>query len=238
MKKMLVSLAVVTALLSLGVAYGGDSPAGKPFQYLQEQIDALLTRVGLLEGRADTSEAAIAALRREAARCGTKVAPGLYDVHTKVLWDIGWLSDTYSAEPDEFTYNEHPRRLLYGADRDLFLGPLTAYGIPPVQEGATRKVRLYVTYGHQWMCNGTPTVQIGDVEFHLPVISGHYAAMGANWSNFREWDEYSHLGHANILVYLKDFSYGGPHCGPYPGTDRPKGVIHRIEAHFYDEFAD
>jgi hypothetical protein len=88
------------------------------------------------------------------------------------------------------------------------------------------------------MCLGTPTVRIGDVEFSLPRISGFYGSMGANWSDYKEYSEYSHIGHSAIEVYLKDFVYGGSHCGPFPGTDRPKGAMYRIEAHFYDVFPE
>ncbi len=62
--------------------------------------------------------------------------------------------------------------------------------------------------------------------------------MGANWSDFKEFSEYENIGHAQIQIYQKNFYYDGAHCGPYPGTgsSRPKGVVYRIEAHFYDEY--
>jgi len=171
---------------------------------------------------------------------GTKVAPGLYEVHSRVLWDVGWMEPELGDGNGKFTYWEEPKSLVYGYNYTLFLAPLKVYGIPEVQEGATRKVRLYVHYGHQWECGGTVTVRIGDVEFSLPDISGHYAAMGANWSDFKEYAEYEHLGHTGIQVYMKDFVYEGGQCGPWPGTgpDRPKGVMYRIEAYFYDEFPE
>jgi hypothetical protein len=157
-----------------------------------------------------------------------------------MLWDVGWMETAFGDANGKFTYWEEPKSLVYAYDRTLFLAPLKGYGIPEVQEGATRKVRLYVHYGHQWMCDGTVTVSIGDVEFSLPPISGHYSAMAANWSDFKEYAEYEHLGHTGMAVYMKDFVYGGAHCGPWPGTgpDRPKGVIYRVEAYFYDEFPE
>ncbi len=108
--------------------------------------------------------------------------------------------------------------------------------MPPVPPGATRKARLFVNYGHQWMCDGDPTVVIADVEFMLPMIGGYYGDMATNWSEFRLQSEYEHVGHAPIFVYLKNFVWDGPHCGPPPGADRPKGVVYRVEIHFYDDF--
>jgi hypothetical protein len=171
---------------------------------------------------------------------GTKVAPGLFEVHSRVLWDVGWMEPAFGDGNAKFTYWEQPKPLVYGYGRTRFLRPLEGYGIPEVQEGATRKVRLYVHYGHQWDCGGTVTVGIGDVEFSLPDISGFYGDMAAGWSDFKEYAEYEHVGHAGIQVYMKDFVYEGGQCGPYPGTgpDRPKGVIYRVEAHFYDEFPE
>jgi hypothetical protein len=169
---------------------------------------------------------------------GKLVEPGVYEVHTRVLWNLGMMTDESYLEGGYFTYNEHPKNLVYGPGSTLFLSPLKGYGIPEVQDGATRKLRLYVNYGHQWMCLGTPTVKISDVEFSLPNISGHYGAMAAGWSEYKDYSEYGHIGHSSIQVYLKDFEYGGDHCGPYPGTDRPKGTMYRVEAHFYDVFPE
>lgn len=166
---------------------------------------------------------------------GKLVEAGVYEVHTRVLWSLGMLTDpSYLDAGGYFTYNEHPKDLVYGPNRTGFLQPLKGYGIPEVQEGATRYVRLYVNYGHQMHCLGTPTVRISDVEFSLPLIGGYFGAMGAGWSDYKEYSEYSHIGHSTIQVYLKDFAYGGPDCGPFPGTGRPKGVMYRVEAHFYD----
>jgi len=195
-----------------------DHVPGKPFADLQEQIDNIQSTNG------------------------TQVGPGLYHVHTRVLWDLGWLAaDSPSISGGFFTYWEEPKSLVYGPGTDLFLSPLEGYGIPEIPIGADRKVRLYVNYGHQWMCGGTPTVRIGGangVEFSLPKISGHYGAMGANWSDFKDSGEYEGIGHAQIQVYQKDFYYEGPQCGPWPGTGpgRPKGTVYRIEAHFYDQY--
>lgn len=158
---------------------------------------------------------------------GKKVAPGLYEVHTRVLWDVGWMRNDNELENGYFAYYQTPRNLVYAGNRELFLSPLKAYGIPEVQEGATRKVRLYVHYGEQIGYPGTPTVVIGDVEFNLPKIGGFYVDMGANWSNYVTYEEYQHVGHANIQMYLKN---------PWPLPERPYGVVYRIEAHFYDEF--
>jgi len=159
---------------------------------------------------------------------GKRVAPGLYEVHTRVLWDVGWVTKHAYLSKNFFTYDKKPKKLVYAGDRTLFLSPLKGYGIPDIQQGATRKVRLYVNYGHQLDLKGKPTVKIGDVEFFLPRISGFFGDMGANWSNFREYKEYQHLGHSTIEVYLKD------------GVGRPdyNGTIYRIEAHFYDAFPE
>jgi len=163
---------------------------------------------------------------------GKKVGPGLYEVHTRVLWDIGWLRDeghTYIGDGGVFVLTAAARNLAVGNGMETFLSPLKGYGIPEVQEGATRKVRLYVNYGHQLDMAGTPTVRIGDVEFSLPQIGGHYVAPAANWSNFRSYDEYQHVGHAAIAVWVKDSAMPG-----WP----TQGSMYRIEAHFYDEFVE
>ena len=167
---------------------------------------------------------------------GAKVQPNLYLVHTRVLWDLGWLTnDTYLDNGGFFSYNEHPKALVYGPGRTLFLSPLEGYGIPEKPKNAYRKVRLYVNYGHQESCSGTPTVKIvtdkitGEfVEFSLPLIGGFYGDMAANWTDFKDLSEYQGIGHAYIQFYQKD--WGG--CG----ADRVKGVMYRIEAHFYDGY--
>jgi hypothetical protein len=158
----------------------------------------------------------------------------LYEVHTRVLWDLGWVAEG-QKEPSSANipyYCDWFRvtSLLYASDRYTFLSPLQGYGIPEVQPGATRKVRLYVNYGHQMESWGTPTVQIGDVEFYLPEIGGYWGDMAAGWSNFRTYAEYGHLGHAGIQVYLKNGWFWEPAW--------PVGSIYRIEAHFYDEFPE
>ena len=172
---------------------------------------------------------------------GAKVAPNLYHVHTRVLWDLGWLTnDTYLDAGTYFTYYEEPKNLVYGQNRTTFLSPLQGYGIPEKRKKVARKVRLYVNYGHQYQCGGTPTVKIvsgpNEVEFSLAQIGGFYGDGAAGWSDFKDFSDYENIGHAQIQVYQKDFVYDGPDCGPYPGTgpDRPKGVVYRIEAHFYD----
>ena len=250
------------------LVYGGDQPPGKPFEYLNSRVDDLENRTGSLEERLSQAEAALEALKDrveknegdigdlyasiadleeeianikdEMQHNGKKVSPGLYEVHTRVLWDIGWLKDDSLLSGGYFTYWEQPKNLVYANNRTTFLSPLKGYGIPEVQPGATRKARLYVYYGHQWMCGGTPTIRIGDVEFSLPLIGGYYGDMATHWSNYLTYDDYEHVGHTGIQVYMKDFYYDGPHCGPYPGTgpDRPKGVIYKIVAHFYDEFLE
>jgi len=126
---------------------------------------------------------------------GTKVGPGLYEVHTRVLWDLGWLDEVNKNGGGFFNYYVNPRDLVYATNRTTFLSPLKGYGIPEVQSGATRKVRLYVNYGHQLDSAGTPTIQIGDVEFYLPQIGGFYGDMATNWSNYRTFAEYGHLVH-------------------------------------------
>ena len=188
-------------------------------------------------------ELALAQWGGRSQKYGTQVGENLYLVHTRVLWDLSWLTvDDYLDGGGFFTYYEDPKSLVYGPNRTTFLMPLEGYGIPEIPERATRKVRLYVNYGHQWMCGGTPTVRVvsgtGVVEFSLPRIDGFYGDMGANWSDFKEYSEYQDIGHAQIQVYQKDFIYEGEHCGPYPGTgpDRPKGVVYKIEAYFYDEY--
>lgn len=158
---------------------------------------------------------------------GKKVAPGLYEVHTRVLWDLGWMRNDNELDNNGFfAYYHTPRNLVYALARELFLSPLKGYGIPEVQQGATRKVRLYVHYGEQLDYPGTPTILIGDVEFNLPKIGGYYGDMAANWSNYVTYEEYQHVGHANIQIYSKNS----------PDLTRPFGVVYKIEAHFYDEF--
>jgi hypothetical protein len=247
-------------------AFAGNEPQGKPFQHLQGQIDGLQGEVGLIQGQVtdlqeqvdgvvddvsdlqgqvdglldDVSslEDRVGAAEESLQRQGTQVPgyPGVYEVHTKVLWSIGMLTNPAHLGGGYFLYHEVPKNLVYGPDRTTFLRPLTAYGIPEVQDGATRSVRLYVNYGHQWMCGGTPTVRIGDVEFSLPEIHGFYGDMGAGWSEFKDYSEYSHLDHAGIQVYLKDFVWEGSHCNPPSRLE--KGVMYRIEAHFYDVFPE
>lgn len=249
-----------------GIVYGSpdQTPNGKPFKELRALIQDLIGDAESLQARLGAAEAAlvelqtkvennwgdidelnsliaaleyeIVSIKAQLSHTGKMVAPGLYEVHSRVLWNVGMLTDHSKIPSGYFEYNEHPKNLVYGPTNTLFLSPLKGYGIPDLVAGATRKVRLYVNYGHQWMCLGVPTVKIGDVEFNLPMISGHWAAMGANWSNFRDYTEYAHLGHSSIQVYLKDFVYGGGHCGSYPGTDRVKGAMYRVEAHYYDDF--
>lgn len=248
----LISLLLV---LSTTPVYGGDNPSGKPFKYLNSKIDDLENINGSLEGRLSQAEAdlealkerieqhdgdighlyefmndleeEIASIRDEIQPNGKKVAPGLYEVHTRVLWDVGWMRNDNELENGYFAYDQTPRTLVYAGNREILLSPLKGYGIPEVQEGATRKVRLYVHYGEQLDYPGTPTILIGDVEFNLPKIGGFYVDMGANWSNYVTYEEYQHVRHGNIQMYLKY-----PHLLP----DRPYGVVYRIEAHFYDEF--
>lgn len=265
------TMSVLVALIALALLLGvgappltaGDTPNGKPFEYLQSQVDELIGHTGSLAERLNAAQSALAELQALAAanhdaigalddlvaaleqeidailaqleHTGTMVAPGLYHVYGRVLWDIGWLKDDSYLSSGYFTYNEYPRNLVYANDRTTFLGPF-GYGVPPVPPGATRKARLFVSYGHQWMCNGDPTVSIGGVEFTLPMIGGYYGDMAAAWSDFRPESEYGPVGHTGIQVYLKNFVWDGPHCGPYPGADRPKGVVYRVEIHFYDEF--
>jgi hypothetical protein len=162
---------------------------------------------------------------------GSKVAPNLYLVHTRVLWDLGWLTDaTVLGGTGHFTYNDVPRALVYAPNRTLFLSPLEGYGIPEKPKTAYRKVRLYVNYGHQEGCNGTPTVRIvngpKEVEFSLPIIGGAFGDVGANWSDYKDLSEYQGIGHAQIQVYQKDSTSG---CNI-------SGAVYRIEAHFYDGY--
>jgi hypothetical protein len=162
---------------------------------------------------------------------GAKVAPNLYLVHTRVLWDIGWVTDSSVLTSGYFTFNDVPKNLVYAdGSRTLFLSPLEGYGIPEKPKNAHRKVRLYVNYGHQEGCNGTPTVRItsggGQVEFSLPIIGGSFGDVGANWSDFKDLSEYQGIGHAQIQVYQKDSTSG---C-------TISGAVYRIEAHFYNGY--
>ncbi|MBN2239539.1 MAG: hypothetical protein JW712_07180 [Dehalococcoidales bacterium] len=163
----------------------------------------------------------------------------LNKVHVRVLWDLGWISETIKDGGGFFNYYrlgdaQYPngRNLIYGTNRETFLSPLKGYGIPDPQPGAIRQVRLYANYGHQMESEGTPTIRIGDVEFSLPRISGFYGDMGANWSNFVSYDKYSHLVHAPIAVYNKDGASGSF------WQHKPQGTMYRIEAYFYDEYPD
>ena len=211
-------------LAALAAGAGFSQEAVGTFPRLQRQIERLFGRMTNVEARLDVEEA----------RLGKQVAPGLYEVHTRVLWDASWMVDTTGAGLNWVEYNEFPTMLTYGRNRTTVLQPLTGYGVPDPAPGATRKVRLFVTYGHQWMCLGTPTVTVGDVDFGLPTISGFYGDMATGWSEFREWSEYQHLGHAPIYMQLKDYAWGGSHCNINAGA--PRGVVYCIVAHFYDEF--
>ena len=165
-----------------------------------------------------------------AQKVGAKVQPNLYEVHTRVLWDIGWATDS-ALTSGYFIFNATPKNLIYAdGSRDLFLSPLEGYGVPEPPKNAYRKVRLYVLYGHQEGCGGTPTVRIvsgnGEVEFSLPVIGGSFGDVAANWSDFKDLSEYEGIGHANIQVYQKDAT----------GVCTIRGAVYRIEAHFYDGY--
>lgn len=224
-KKIAIFLPVIVVSLLLvlptTLIYGGNQPSAPPFEYLNIRIDNL-------EDLTDLLEEEIASIKDESQHNGKKVAPGLYEVHKRVLWDVGWLKIDSELGGGFFAYYHNPRNLVYANGRVLFLSPLRGYGIPEVQDGATRKVRLYVNYGEQLDYPGTPTIVIGDVEFYLPKIGGYFADMGANWTNYRTYDEYQHLSHENIEMYSKDS----------PNLTRPYGAVYRIEAHFYDEFPE
>ncbi|MGZ6248475.1 MAG: hypothetical protein ACXWMC_02515 [Syntrophales bacterium] len=162
---------------------------------------------------------------------GAKVQPNLYEVHTRVLWDLGWVSDSTVLTSGYFTFNDVPKNLVYAdGSRTLFLSPLEGYGVPEKPKNAYRKVRLFVSYGHQEACGGTPTVRIvsgnGEVEFSLPIIGGSFGDVAANWSDFKDLSEYQGIGHANIQVYQKDAT----------GACSIRGAMYRIEAHFYDGY--
>ncbi len=161
---------------------------------------------------------------------GAKVQPNLYEVHTRVLWDIGWLNDSVKTS-GYFTFNDTPTNLMYAdGSRTLFLSPLEGYGVPVKPKNAYRKVRLYVSYGEQEGCGGTPIVKIvsgnGAVEFSLPIIGGSFGDVAANWSDFKDLSEYQGIGHANIQVYQNDTT----------GSCTIYGAVYRIEAHFYDGY--
>ena len=164
---------------------------------------------------------------------GAKVQPNLYHVHTRVLWDVGWVTNSSVLTSGYFTFNDVPKSLIYAdGSRTLFLSPLEGYGVPEKPKNAYRKVRLYVSYGEQEGCAGTPIVKIvspfgaGEVEFSLPVIGGSFGDVAANWSDFKDLSEYEGIGHANIQVYQKDAT----------GNCSIRGAVYRIEAHFYDGY--
>ena len=242
------AVVVMVLLFASSASHAGDEPEGKPFTWLAGEIEAINTEVdGLADeveaintemgGLADEVDAINATLEHD----GEKVGPGLYKVHTKVLWDVGWVSgcDTpvWGLSYNEFAPpNPSGRNLCYGVNQTLFLAPLTGYGVPDVPEGATRKVRLYANYGHQLGCSGTPTIRIGDVEFSIPQIHGFGGTVGAGWSDFKAEADYGHLGHASIAVYLKDFHITHGDCSSVSGSMR--GSVYRVEAYFYDEFAE
>lgn len=221
---------IVVMLLASSPSRADSQPNGQPFNWLAEQIESVKAGVASLVDDVDAINATLE-------HAGVKVAPGLYQVHTKVLWDVGWVSGC--ATPVwGLSYNEFVsgRNLCYGSNQTLFLKPLTGYGVPDIPDGATRMVRLYVNYGHQLGCSGTPTVRVGDVEFSLPEIHGFGGTVGAGWSDFKEESEYGHLGHASIAVYLKNLQITHPDCNVVPGSMR--GSVYRVEAFFYDEFAE
>jgi hypothetical protein len=169
---------------------------------------------------------------------GKQAGPGLFEVHTRVLWDLGWLKDSAKlVNGAYFAYNESPKDIVYGKNQTLILSPLKGYGVPDIPDGATRKVRLYVTYSHQWMCNGKAvTVRIGGVDFDLPLIHGAWIHPAAGWSNSRQFSEYQQVGHSAMQVFLKDYVWVGNQCQKAAGSNR--GAIYRIEAHFYDEYPE
>jgi hypothetical protein len=71
-----------------------------------------------------------------------------------------------------------------------------------------------------------PVIEIGNIRFELPRIAGGWDCLGANWTNFRTYDEYKDVGHNYMGLYLD-------------GTvlnNEPAGIVSHIEAHFYDEF--
>jgi hypothetical protein len=171
-------------------------------------------------------------------RNGTKVGPNLYHVHSRVIWDLGWLANASHLDGNGFfIYNANPKNLVYGANNTLVLAPFS-YGTPEIPAGATRKVRLYVNYGHQLDCGGTPTVRIvsgaNQVEFSLPIIGGFGGDMAAGWSDFKDFSQYQNIGHGQIQVYLKDFVWQGFDCDPNPSGF--KGSISRVEMHHYDQY--
>jgi len=233
-KKSLVATAL--ALCALG-AFGMWVPQqGVPHKFVAGEVavaDQVNQNFAYVDAVLDTIDSELDSIDEEMDRPGTQVGPGLYEVHARVLWDAGWMQDAGTGFPGA-VYTEDPTPLTYGSGRSTFLKPLMGYGIPDPAPGATRKVRLYVNYGHQWMCEGIPTVTVGDVEFELPMISGHAADMATNWSGFRDLSEYQHLGHCPIYMHLKNFVWSGSHCNPTAGAWR--GVVYRIEAHFYDEY--
>lgn len=176
-----------------------------------------------------------------------KVAEGLFDVHTRVLWDVGWLNKDASVlgiGGDYYTFNEDPKYLVVDtAGRTLILSPLNGYGTPPIPAGATRRVRLYVNYGHQWQCRGSAvTIRVTNgthsIDFDLPLIHGWAGAPAANWSSFADYESFKDIGHARMQIFLKDYMWGGGDCGPYPSGNDAKGVVFRIEAHYYDDYGE
>jgi hypothetical protein len=167
---------------------------------------------------------------------GTKVGPNLYGVHSRVLWDLGMLTNSGLLDGSGFfTYNQNPKNLVYANNNTLFLVPF-GYGTPDIPAGATRKVRLYVNYAHQMDCGGTPTVRIvsgaNQVEFSLPIIGGAVGDMAAGWSDFKDFSQYQNIGHSQIQVYMKDFVDLGAACNPAGAM----GTIYRVEMHHYDQY--
>jgi len=150
-----------------------------------------------------------------------------FGAHQRVLWDKGWIDQPTGAQ----AYGKLPNKelkLTYGNSRTLFYRPLSGYGIPEPVDGATQKVKLYVTYSHQMDCKGIPVIKISSgnkvVEFTLPRIGGTTGDIGANWSSVSTYNEYKDIGHSEIFMYSKD------------GTCDVAGHVYRIEAHFYNEY--
>jgi hypothetical protein len=125
-----------------------------------------------------------------------------------------------------FAYYEEPR----DAGVNL-LAPLQGPGVP---EGATRKVRIYATYGHQMGCAGAPAIEFKgmnsqkSVKFLFPRFAGHFAHAGSAYSNdFVDGGEAAAVGHATLSVYLDG-----------PGREGPCGTLYRVEVCFYDQYPE
>jgi len=180
-KTIIVAIAVLTLVFLAGPVQARVSLTDLQNQItaLQDDVTDLQADIGALEtvdtglqAQINSLQAQIDGLQGQIDRNGKKVGPGLYEVHVKTLWDVGWIST------GNFPYTPNAKGLNWYGGSSFYLSPLSAYGVPGVQPGATRKVRLYANYSHQMGCSGNPVVNVGSAQFVFGAHHGSQADMG------------------------------------------------------------